>query len=465
MKVSARRIQVVLVAISRLLCYLTRAQLGTLLPTLSQELGLSTADQGYLMSRYATGYVATQVIGGICADRLGGYPVLAAVMLASGMICLAAPSLALLGTVPFGSAFVLLGLVQGAAFPAGNVVCARWLLPSERAFSSSLSAIGSATGTFLVSSGAPVIAELFGWQSVFLASGALCFAFSVVWLVLGASCPQHCHYVSQEELATIDDPAILSDVASKSADPTSPRKNASKDTTPTVCQSSSKKLPPAAFFMHASVGTLFLCHVAQNWQQCFNDWLPTFYTLRLGTARDVAGFHVAAIALAELPARAATAGLPALLSRLGYTDLQSRKLMSLTGFLIHLLLSFSMAGLLLHDGEYFSVPRATLLSFTVLLGCSKATGAMHAGGYFANYLDLSQKYSGILTGVGNTVATASGVFFPRFASWSLEYSSSSGWLLLLGSVAFMDFIAILAIPIFMSADCLDDHIALDSKTS
>lgn len=442
MKVNARFVQVVLVAISRLLCYLTRAQLGTLLPTLSPELGLSTADQGYLMSRYASGYIATQVLGGICADRLGGYPVLAVVMLASGIICLAAPSLALLGTVPFGSAFILLGLVQGAAFPAGNVVCARWLLPSERAFSSSLSAIGSATGTFLVSSGAPMIAERFGWQTVFLTSSALCFAFSLVWLVLGASCPQHCYYVSQEELATLDDAAILG------VDP----KSASKSTAPTSCQSSTKKLPPAAFFMHASVGTLFLCHVAQNWQQCFNDWLPTFYTFQLGAARDVAGFHVGAIALAELPARAATTGLPAVLHRLGYTDLQSRKLMSLTGFLIHLLMSASVAALLLHDD-------ASLLFFTVLLGCSKASAAMHAGGYFANYLDLSQNYSGILTGVGNTVATASGVFFPRFASWSLEFSSS-GWLILLASLAFVDFVAISAIPIFMSADCLDDHIAL-----
>mmetsp|Transcript_87136 Transcript_87136/g.246750 ORF Transcript_87136/g.246750 Transcript_87136/m.246750 type:complete len:466 (+) Transcript_87136:55-1452(+) len=450
MKVNARFIQIVLVAASRLLCYLSRAQLGTLLPTLSLEMGLSTADQGYLMSRYASGYIATQVLGGICADRLGGYPVLAAVMLASGMICLAAPSLALLGTVPFGSAFVLLGLVQGAAFPAGNVVCARWLLPSERALSSSLSAIGSATGTFLVSSGAPVIAERFGWQAVFLVSGVLCFAFSLVWLVLGASAPQHCYYVSQEELATLEDAAILPAAASKSADLTSP-KSAGKNTTPVNFQSSSKKLPPAAFFMHASVGTLFLCHVAQNWQQCFNDWLPTFYAFRLGAARDVAGFHVGAIALAELPARAATAGLPALLNRLGYTDLQCRKLMSLTGFLIHLLVSFAVAALLLHDG-------ASLLPFTVLLGCSKASAAMHAGGYFANYLDLSQNYSGILTGVGNTVATASGVFFPLFASWSLEFSRS-GWLLLLASLAFMDLIAISAIPLFMSAECLDDYAA------
>jgi hypothetical protein len=296
-----------------------------------------------------------------------------------------------------------------------------------------------------------MIAERFGWQAVFLASGALCFAFSLVWLVLGASCPENCYYVSQEELAKLDDAAILSANGSKGAIPASP-KSASKNNTPTSCQSSSKKLPPAAFFMHASVGTLFLCHVTQNWQQCFNDWLPTFYTFQLGAARDVAGFHVGAIALAELPARAATTGLPALLRRLGYTDLQSRKLMSSTGFLIHLVMSFSVAALLVHD-------EASLLSFTVLLGCSKASAAMHAGGYFANYLDLSQNYSGILTGVGNTVATASGVFFPRFASWSLEFSSS-GWLILLASLAFIDFIAISAIPLFMSADCLDDHIAL-----
>mmetsp|Transcript_63782 Transcript_63782/g.161631 ORF Transcript_63782/g.161631 Transcript_63782/m.161631 type:complete len:456 (+) Transcript_63782:65-1432(+) len=438
MGINARDIQVILVAGSRLLCYLARAQLGALLPILSVELRLSTADQGYLMSRYASGYIATQILGGICADRLGGYPVLAFVMVASGMCCLAAPSLALLGTIPFGMAFTTLGLVQGAAFPAGNVVCSRWLLPSERSFSSNLSAIGAATGGFLVASGAPAIAESFGWQAVFFTSAALCFLFAAAWLCLGSSCPTQCSYISQEELSVLRDACIL---PAATTTKNVPRQQALGDI-----------LPPPEFFLHTSVGTLFLCHFAQNWQQYFNEWLPLFYNTRLGVPSDLAGFHIGAIALVELPARAATTGLPALLRHCGFSNLQCRKLMSLQGFTFHLMLCLSIAALLLHTG-------ATALSFTVLLGLTKASQAFHAGGYYANYLDLSQNYSGILTGVGNTVATAAGVAFPRFASWSLEGSDGS-WLLLVLSLMFMDVLAIIAIPCGMSADCLDDTVYL-----
>jgi ACS family sodium-dependent inorganic phosphate cotransporter len=434
MQLQARHVQVILVASSRMLCYLARAQLSALLPVLQRELHLSSEDEGYLMSSYFSGYVLTQIIGGVFADRLGGYPVLLFAMIASGLCCLAAPALALLGTFAFGRSFFVMGLVQGAAFPAGNVVCSKWLLPADRPLASNLSAIGAAIGSFLIQSSAPVIAANFGWQAVFFASGGLCFTFAAIWMCLGSSSPVQCSYVSDEELMTLRDAGLLqATVVAKN----SPRS-----------WSLLASFPPCSFFFHASVGTLFLCHFAQNWQQSFYQWLQKFYTERLGVATEVAALYIGPLSLVELLARSATLGLPALLHFWGFSHLQCRKLMSLQGFSLHLVLCLVITALLC------SSLGASTLAFTVLFALLMATQAFHAGGYYSNYLDVTQRYSGILTGVGNTVATVAGVTFPGFASWGLSGAGGS-WSILIVSLIFMDALAILAIPFGMSAKCLD----------
>ena len=38
------------------------------------------------------------------------------------------------------------------------------------------------------------------------------------------------------------------------------------------------------------------------------------------------------------------------------------------------------------------------LVFTVVIGMSEASQALHSGGYYANYLDLSREYAGLLSG-------------------------------------------------------------------
>jgi len=194
---------------------------------------------------------------------------------------------------------------------------------------------------------------------------------------------------------------------------------------------------------------LFLCHFAQNWQQYSSEWLPLFYTSKLGVAHSAAAAHVGIIGSVELPARAVTAILPELLIGRGCSLLQSRKLMSVQGFLLHLVVT-GILGLLLLNST--SMP----LAFTVPFALVKASQAFHAGGYFANYLDLTADYSGILAGVGNTVATAAGILFPRFASWSLELSSGD-WLPIVVSLMLLDVAAIAAILLGLSVESLDDR--------
>ena len=115
-----RATQVYLVAFSRFMCYITRSQLGVLLPFLA-ELNLSTADKGSLLSRYASGYLITQIPGGLLSDRFGAYPVMATAILLSAIGCAAAPTFAELGPIAFGNVFFVLGLAQGVIMPGACV--------------------------------------------------------------------------------------------------------------------------------------------------------------------------------------------------------------------------------------------------------------------------------------------------------------------------------------------------------
>eukprot|EP00441_Pelagodinium_beii_P036049 CAMPEP_0197632488 /NCGR_PEP_ID=MMETSP1338-20131121/9213_1 /TAXON_ID=43686 ORGANISM="Pelagodinium beii, Strain RCC1491" /NCGR_SAMPLE_ID=MMETSP1338 /ASSEMBLY_ACC=CAM_ASM_000754 /LENGTH=497 /DNA_ID=CAMNT_0043204053 /DNA_START=133 /DNA_END=1626 /DNA_ORIENTATION=- len=435
-----RTTQAYLVALGRLLTYLSRAQLGVLLPILTQELGLTSGQQGYLMSRFSTGYLATQIAGGILADKVGGYPVMLVASLCTVVCNALAPLAAGYSHEAFGLVFTVMGLVQGMVFPAGTVVCAQWLLPTERSWATSIMALGSAVGAVIVNACAPPLAAKFGWQSVFYVNAAICGLFSIAWALLAASSPHKCSRTTEEEISLLKSAGVLKE------------------------QEEDKKeakalLPPPSFFLHPCVGVLFFAHFAQNWQQYFMEWLPLFYTSRLGILPQAAGLHVAAITLVEVPARALTKSLPEMMLRNGYSLLNCRKLMSVQGFAAHTFFNCLICALLNF------VPMASLGSsaafeatcaFTTIFALSKASQAVHAGGYFANYLDLTRNYSGALSGVGNTVATLAGVIFPRLASWTLE-ATGGHWMPLVGSLLSVNCMAMVAISTGMSVDSLDDR--------
>ena len=119
-----------------------------------------------------------------------------------------------------------------------------------------------------------------------------------------------------------------------------------------------------------------------------------------GLNADAFAFHLAVLAALELPVRAATGDLPkALLSR-GFSLLAIRRGLSASGFLIH-----GAAAAVAAVGFAGGLPIAGV---TAALAVSEASQALHSGGYYSNYLDLTQEYAGALSGFGNTLATGLG---------------------------------------------------------
>jgi len=425
-----RNLQVYLVAASRLMCYLGRAQLGALLPFLIQDLNLTTAEQGYLMSRYASGYILTQIVGGILADMHGGFIVIATIIFATALCCFMVPVFAASGSAVFGIPFFVMGFCQGALMPAGSVLVSRWVLPSERSWATAITGMGACLGTLLVNFLAAPIATRLGWQAVFRISSLSFIGFLMVWLWLACSSPDTCKTLSQSERTLLQQAGLVKDKAKNS--------EASK---------SEKPFLNLGLFVHMPVWTVLVSHFVQNCQVYFAEWLPLFYNTYLGLTPEVAALYLTMVASVELPARTATKDMPDYLAKRGMSLLQCRKLMSLQGFGYHLALCAVVAALMLNNVT-------SPVAFTAAFALSRAVQAFHSGGYFANYMDLTQDYVGMLNGVGNTLASLSGIVVPQFVTFNLEISSDN-WLPIITGGVGLNLLALSVVSRFMSTASLD----------
>jgi MFS family permease len=447
-----RVLQVYLVAVSRMMCYLARAQLGALLPYLSHELMLSSVDKGYMMSRYASGYLLTQIPGGILADKAGGYAVVASVILATALCCIAAPLLASPGNAAaFGIPFFLMGLSQGVVMPAGNVLMAKWILPSERSWASGITGMGACLGTLVINLAAGPIATRWGWRVVFYFTALGCSIFLGSWLMLAASSPEFSPDLSPEESLLLQQAGLAPSKTTELKESTETKQQQEE------AGGSTKQRPlfNPHLFMHMATWTPIFCNFVQNSQIYFAEWLPFFFTTQLGVNPGMVSVYLTVISFVEMPARTMTLDMPEKLQQRGFSLLQCRRTMSVQGFSYHLVL-LGVVLVLFRSGVRWP------LAYTILFMLSKAVQSFHAGGYFANYLDLTRNYAGMLTGVGNTVASCAGVVVPQFIAECLQ-EDEANWLPVFGGLILANVLAIALLVFCMSTSCLDDVMHKVSK--
>jgi ACS family hexuronate transporter-like MFS transporter len=107
----------------------------------------------------------------------------------------------------FGAARALLGLGEAANFPACIKTVAEWFPKKERAHATGIFNSGANIGAVIVPLVVPWMAAHWGWQSAFIATGALGFIWLIFWLAIYRKPAEH-PFVSKAELALIEgDPA------------------------------------------------------------------------------------------------------------------------------------------------------------------------------------------------------------------------------------------------------------------
>jgi len=180
--------------------YIDRQILSLLKPILDDQLHWTNAEFGMVNSAFQGAYGVSLLIFGWLIDTYGtkiGYA-----------ISIAAWSLAAMGHALVGSvggflwARVALGLGEGGNFPAAIKATAIWFPKKERALATSLFNSGANVGAILAPAIVPWLAFKFGWQSAFLAAGAIGFLWLFLWMPWFEN-PEKKPALSKEELAWI----------------------------------------------------------------------------------------------------------------------------------------------------------------------------------------------------------------------------------------------------------------------
>jgi len=180
--------------------YIDRQILSLLKPILDDQLHWTNAEFGMVNSAFQGAYGVSLLVFGWLIDKYGtkiGYS-----------ISIAAWSLAAMGHALVGSvggflwARVALGLGEGGNFPAAIKATAIWFPKKERALATSLFNSGANVGAILAPAIVPWLAFKFGWQSAFLAAGAIGFLWLFLWMPWFET-PDKKPALSKEELAWI----------------------------------------------------------------------------------------------------------------------------------------------------------------------------------------------------------------------------------------------------------------------
>src|SRR5882757_70165 len=185
-----------LIFLATLINYIDRLTISVLAPVITRDLGLTNTEFGGIITWFLLAYTISQGLSGKLYDRVGtkrGF--ICSIMLWSiaAMAHAFARGLASLSVFRF-----ILGLGEAGNWPGAAKTVAEWFPISERAFGMAIFNSGAAIGSVVAP---PLIVWLsltYGWQTTFIVTGSLGFAWLVLWLVFYQSPDRH-KWLSAEE--------------------------------------------------------------------------------------------------------------------------------------------------------------------------------------------------------------------------------------------------------------------------
>lgn len=160
--------------------YIDRQVLGMLKPYIADDLGITEAGYGYIVSAFQAAYALGLLFVGRLIDKYGTritYAISIALWSLAGCFHAAAR-----GAFGFGLARFMLGIGESANFPSAVKATAEWFPKKERALATGLFNSGSNIGAVV----APIIVTgvtlKWGWQWAFIVTGLLGFVWMAFWL-------------------------------------------------------------------------------------------------------------------------------------------------------------------------------------------------------------------------------------------------------------------------------------------
>jgi len=188
--------------------YMDRQVLGVLKTPLQHEFGWNEIDYGNVVFTFQAAYALGMIFVGRWVDRLGtrlGYAAAMVFWSIASMAHAAAGSLA-----GFIAARAALGFGEAGVFPASIKSVAEWFPKKERALATGIFNAGTSVGAMVTPLFVPWIAERLGWRWAFVITGALGFAWLLLWLAMYRKPEEHARCTAEELAVIQSDPIVAS---------------------------------------------------------------------------------------------------------------------------------------------------------------------------------------------------------------------------------------------------------------
>jgi len=199
-----------------------------------------------------------------------------------------------------------------------------------------------------------------------------------------------------------------------------------------------------------AVWVIFFSHMAFNLCIYFmTSWAPTFYSESFGLLPEKAKLALALPPLVDLAVKALLARpLEAALRgpSLGFSTLGCRRFFSGVGFVGSALAMLATPA---------AASRFGAVGATCCFSLANGFAALHPSGFKASYMDVTRSATGVVTGVGNTLASLAafvgpvvvGLLLQRLGSWAPSFCA----------IATLQLLAALAFARFSTATPVDEE--------
>ncbi|XP_009134563.1 ascorbate transporter, chloroplastic isoform X1 [Brassica rapa] len=381
-----RWVIVLLCFASFLLCNMDRVNMSIAILPMSQQYNWNSATVGLIQSSFFWGYLLTQILGGIWADKYGGKVVLGFGVVWWSIATVMTPIAAKLGLPFLLVVRAFMGIGEGVAMPAMNNMLSKWIPVSERSRSLALVYSGMYLGSVTGLGFSPMLIQKFGWPSVFYSFGSLGSIWFLLWLKYAYSSPKDDPELSEEEKKII--------------------LGGSKPREPVTV------IPWKLILSKPPVWALIISHFCHNWGTfILLTWMPTYYNQVLKFNLTESGL-LCVLPWFTMAVLANVGGWIAdtLVSR-GLSITSVRKIMQSIGFL----------------GPAFfltQLSRVKTPAMAVLcMACSQGADAFSQSGLYSNHQDIGPRYAGVLLGLSNTAGVLAGVFGTAATGYILQRGS------------------------------------------
>lgn len=339
-----------------------------------------TNKQGIILAAFFYGYITTQILGGVLAQRYGGKRLLLFGIGWTAVLTILTPVLTIYGDFPaLVATRVLEGIGEGVTYPSMHAMLSKWAPPLERSKMVTSVYAGAQIGTVLAMPISGLLSD-YAWESVFYVFGALGLVWSVMWIFLTYDTPDTHPRIDPAERDYIQASQGL--LLSK------------KGSLQTPWLSIAKSLP---------VYATAVAHFCNNWG---------YYTLLTCLPA-----YLKYILKFDIKSNGALSGVPYLMmwmamiaSGLGADHLRTKRILSTTGVrkLFTAVGFLGPAACLVGTGYVECNAAAAVALIVIAVGLS----GLSMAGWGVNHLDLAPPYAGTLMGITNMIATIPGFLGP-----------------------------------------------------